>query len=142
MLLNPELHLRIVGVLLLALIALNFYVPRRFNWKTELASLSLVNRQIFQVHAGFICVILTMFAVLVLFFTRDLLEPTRLARAVLAALAIFWFVRLLTQWFVYDRSLWRGRRFETIVHLVFTGVWTYFSATFAYALFHNLGSFS
>ena len=139
---NPELHLRIVGVLLLALIVLNLYVPRRFNWRGELASLSLLNRQIFQVHAAFICVILAMFATLALFFTDELLEPTRLARAVLALLAIFWSLRLLTQWFVYDRRLWRGKTFETIVHFIFTGVWTYFAATFAYALLHNLGRIS
>ncbi len=142
LLLNPELHLRVVGVLLLALVVLNLYVPRRFNWDRELATLSLLNRQIFQVHAAFICVILAMFAALTLCYARDLLQPTPLARAVLAALAIFWLLRLLTQWFVYDRRLWRGRRFETIVHVVFTGVWTYFAATFAYALLHNLGRMS
>ena len=142
MLLNPELHLRIVGVLLLALVALNAYVPRRFNWREELATLSLLNRQIFQVHAAFICIILAMFAALAIFYARELLAPTPLARAVLALLAIFWFLRLLTQWFVYDRRLWRGKRFETAVHFVFTGVWTYFAATFAYALLHNLERFS
>jgi len=137
-----ELHLRIVGVLMLVLVALNFYLPRYFNWRTELASLSLVNRQIMRVHAGFICVLLVMFAAIALFCTRDLLEPTRLARTLLAALAGFWFLRLLTQWFVYDRSLWRGRGFETIVHFVFTGVWVYFAGTFACALLHNLGRLS
>src|SRR4051812_18692773 len=83
-LLNPELHLRIVGVLLLALVALNLYVPRRFNWRDELRALSLLNRQIFQVHAAFICIMLAMFAALALFYSSDLLEPTPLARAVLA----------------------------------------------------------
>ena len=139
---NVELHLRVVGVLLLALVALNLYVPRRFNWRGELATISLLNRQIFQVHAAFICVILVMFAALALFYPRELLEPTPLARAILAGLAAFWLLRLLTQWFVYDPRLWRGRRFETIVHLVFTGVWTYFAATFAAALCVNLRSMS
>jgi hypothetical protein len=137
-----EFHLRLVGVLMLVLAALNVYLPRYFNWRTELASLSLINRQIMRVHAGFICVLLVMFAGLALLCTRDLLEPTRLARTLLVALAAFWFLRLLTQWFVYDRSLWRGRRFETIVHLVFTAVWTYFAGTFTCALLHNLGSLS
>jgi len=139
---NVELHLRVVGVLLLALVALNLYVPRRFNWRGELATISLLNRQIFQVHAAFICVILVMFAALALLYPRELLEPTPLARAILAGLAAFWLLRLLTQWFVYDPRLWRGRRFETIVHLVFTGVWTYFAATFAAALCVNLRSMS
>ena len=140
--LNPELHLRVAGVLLLALIPLNLYVPRRYEWRRELASLSLLNRQIFQVHAGFLCVVLAMFAALALLYTRPLLAPTPLARAVLAGMAIFWFLRLLTQWLVYDWSLWRGRRFETLVHIVFTGLWGYLTATFAYAWSYNLGSLS
>jgi hypothetical protein len=140
--LNPELHLRIAGVLLLALIALNFYVLRRFDWRRELASLSLLNRQIFQVHAAFLCIVLAMFAALTLLYTRPLLAPTPLARAVLAGMAIFWLLRLLTQWLVYDWSLWRGRRLETAVHVVFTGLWGYLTATFAYALSCNLRSVS
>jgi hypothetical protein len=140
--LNPELHLRIAGVVFLALIALNLYIPRRFEWKRDLASLSLLNRQIFLVHAAFISIILALFAALVLLYTRPLLAPTPLARAVLAGLALFWFLRLLTQWLIYDWSLWRGRRLETAVHLVVTGVWGYLTATFAYALSCNLGSAS
>ena len=138
--LNPELHLRVAGVVFLALIAFNLYIPRRFDWKRDLASLSLLNRRIFQVHAAFISIILAMFAALALLYTRPLLAPTPLARAVLAGMAIFWFLRLLTQWLVYDWSLWRGRRLETIVHVVFTGVWIYLTAAFTYALSCNLRS--
>jgi hypothetical protein len=111
-----ELHLRIVGVLLLALTAMNLcIVPRRFGWKQEMARLSLLNRQIFQVHAGFICVVLVMMAVLL-------------------GLGGFWFVRLLTQWLVYSPQVWRGHRFNTVMHGAFTGLWTYFTGVFAWAL--------
>jgi len=136
---NAELHLRIVGLLLLLLCVMNLYVPRRFRWKEEMASLSLLNRQIFLVHSAFIILILLMFATLVLGFTRQLLEPTPLARVILAGLASFWFARLLVQWFYYDFSIWRGNRFNTIMHFVFTGVWIYFVGTFAAALLLNLG---
>jgi hypothetical protein len=135
---NLELHLRIVGVLLFALLSLNFVLPRRFRWREELGRLSLFNRQIFIVHAMFICLILAMFGALSLFWAPLLLESAPLPRVVLAGLALFWFARLLVQWFVYDRSLWRGKRFETAVHFVFTGVWLYFCTTYALALWSNL----
>ena len=134
-----ELHLRVVGVLLLVLVAINVLaVPRRLGWRREMAGLSLVNRQIFQVHAAFICLVLAMFAGLTLLLPRELLAPTTLARAVLGGLTGFWLARLLVQWFVYDPSLWRGKRFETAVHVAFTGLWLYFTATFATALCANL----
>lgn len=139
----PELHLRIVGVLMLLLIVMNVVdVPRRFRWKEQMASLSLLNRQVFQVHAAFICIVLGLFAALVLLLPRELMQPTALARAVLGGIGLFWFLRLLTQWFIYDWSTWRGNRFYTVMHFAFTGLWIYFVATFAYALCRNLGSIS
>jgi hypothetical protein len=56
-----------------------------------------------------------------------------LSRLVLGGFALFWFVRLVCQWFVFDRSLWRGHRFHTVVHVVFTVLWTYFTAVNAAA---------
>jgi hypothetical protein len=135
---NAELHLRIVGVLMLALVALNLYVPRRFGWRREMATLSLLNRQIFQVHAMFISVMLLMFAALCLMMAKHLLEPTPLAGAVLGGLASFWLLRLAAQWLIYDWRLWRGQRFNTAMHLLFTVLWLYFTATFTFALLINL----
>lgn len=135
---NLELHLRIVGLMLFALLGLNFVLPKRFRWREELSRLSLFNRQIFIVHAMFICLILAMFGAISLFCAPLLLQPAPLARVVLAGLAGFWFVRLLVQWFVYHPSLWRGKRFETAVHVIFSGVWFYFAGTYAAALWWNL----
>jgi hypothetical protein len=119
---------------MILLVALNAYVPRRFRWKEEMSGLSLLNRQIFQVHAVFICIVLLFFAALTLLFTRSLLDPAPLARAVLTGMGVFWFCRMLTQWFVYDSRIWRGKRFFTAMHLLFSGLWCYCTGTFAYAL--------
>src|SRR5688500_5618087 len=129
------IHLRVVGVAMLLLVVMNIVdVPRRFRWKEEMASLSLLNRQIFQVHAAFICIVLMLFAALTLALPRELLQPTPLARAVVGGVGTFWFLRLLTQCFVYDRRIWRGSRFYTVMHIFFTALWIYFTATFACAL--------
>jgi hypothetical protein len=135
---NVILHLRTVGVLMVLLALVNLFVPRRFNWRREMASLSLVNRQIFEVHAIFIGVMLAMFAALLLTCAPALVERTTLARTVLGGLATFWFLRLLIQWFYYSPRLWRGQPFNTAMHFVFTATWVYFTATFAAALWQNL----
>ena len=131
---NAELHLRIVGLLLLLLAALNLYVPRRFGWAAELQRLSLFTRQVFVVHAGFIILTLVLFGLLSLGLAEALLERSVLAQGVLAGLTLFWLARLLVQWLFYDERLWRGNRFNTTAHLVFTGLWAYFVSTYAYAL--------
>ena len=37
-----------------------------------------------------------------------LLEPTRLSRAVLLGLTVFWGLRMLMQWFFYSPQVWRA----------------------------------
>ena len=132
------LHLRIVGLMLIGLAIMGLFLPRKFNWREEAQHLSLLNRQILYVHNAFIILLLLMFAGLALLCTHALLDPHPVARAVLGGIAGFWLLRLIIQWFVYDPSLWRGKTFETAMHFVFSGVWVYFSGTFAWALWINL----
>lgn len=135
---SPEIHLRITGLLLLLLVVLNLYVPRRFRWGEEIQRLSLFTRQVFVVHAGFIVLILAMMGFLCLVFAHDLLAPSRLARLMLIGLLLFWVARLAVQWLVYDARLWRGHRFNTVMHYLFTTMWCYFAATYGLALWVQL----
>ena len=103
-------HLRMVGALMALLVVMHLFVPARLRWREELARLSTINRQIFQVHTMFIVLLLAMFAVLFVVYAESLLEPGPLSRAVLTGLTVFWTLRLLTQWFVYSPEVWRGNR--------------------------------
>jgi hypothetical protein len=132
------LHLRITGVMLALLVVVNLFVPRRLGWREDMATLSLVNRQIFEVHSIFIVLIVALFSALLLAYGDALLEPTRLSRAVLAGLTVFWGLRMLIQWFYYSPAVWRGNRFNTAMHYLFSAAWTYMTTTFAAALSNNL----
>ncbi len=127
------LHLHIVGVLLAALVPVNIYVPVRYRWREEMAGLSLFNRQVFLAHAIFIALTVGLVAALLLTDADALLEPTRLSRAVLAGLTLFWTLRMVMQWAFYSPAIWRGHRFNTAMHLVFSALWIYVSCVFALA---------
>ena len=127
-----EVHLRIAGTLLLLLAAAHIFFPKQLGWQADLAKLTLLNRQIFLVHVGFIVLILVLFGTLALFFAGDLAAPSRLARAVLAGLTLFWGLRLLTQQFIYGRSLWRGNRRNTVLHILASLLWAYFAVVFGW----------
>ena len=109
--------LRIGGTILLLLALAHFSFAERFHWAEELPRLSLINRQIFLVHTFFIAMVVTMMGILSLVFPELLVDRSPLARLVLAGLAIFWGTRLVFQWFVYDRALWRGDRFNTAIRM-------------------------
>ena len=132
------LHLRIVGIIMAVLVVVNVQVPRRFNWRDEMSQLSLLNRQIFQAHAVFLVLLLAQFSALLLLCTPDLLQPTRLSRAALIGLTTFWGLRMVMQWSFYSPAIWRGHRFNTVMHYVFSATWIYVTAVFGAALIHVL----
>jgi hypothetical protein len=130
---TPETHLRIVGALVIALAALHAMFPRWFNWRDELSRLSLLNRQIFLVHTGFIVLVLAMTGAMSLLAPGDLITGGRPGVLISAGLAAFWAIRLLVQFFVYDPRLWRGSRARTALHILAATLSGYFAATYAWA---------
>jgi hypothetical protein len=132
------LHLRLTGVVMASLVVVNLVVPGRFHWREEMSRLSLVNRQIFQAHSVFLVLTLALFSALLLTCGAALLEPTRLSRAVLFGLTVFWGLRMLMQWCFYSPLIWRGHRFNTLMHYTFSAVCVYVTTVFALALWVNL----
>jgi len=127
-----ELHLRIAGALLLLLAAAHVFFPKQLGWKEDLAKLTLLNRQIFLVHVGFIMLTLILFGVLSFSYAAELVAPSRLAKAVLFGLTLFWGLRLITQQFIYDRRLWRGDRRNTVLHVLASLLWLYLTLLFGW----------
>lgn len=124
-----ELHLKIIGVLQIGLALLHAFFPRHFRWKEELGSLSLLSRQIMYVHTLFIALIILLMGLLCLTSTNELIS-TQLGRRVSLGMGIFWITRLLIQFFGYSSELWKGKTFETTVHILFSILWLYFSVIF------------
>ena len=131
-------HLQAGGVVMAVLVVVNLFVPSRFHWREEMSRLSLVNRQIFQVHSMFLVLTLGLFSALLLTCAPALVEPTPLSRAILVGLTIFWGLRMVMQWCFYSSKLWRGHRFNTVVHVAFSAIWIYLTTVFAVTLWTNL----
>jgi hypothetical protein len=127
-----EIHLKIVGSLLLLLSLMHMVIPRYFKWGQELVSVSLITRQILYVHTFFIAFLVLLIGILCLGYPHELLYNP-LGRIISLGLFIFWLVRLIFQFLVYSPKVWRGKRFETIMHVVFALTWTYFTVVFFFA---------
>lgn len=124
-----ELNLKIAGLLQIGLALVHAFFPRRFGWREELVSLSLLSRQIMYVHTLFVALTVLLIGVLCLTSAADLVNTT-LGRRIALGLAIFWLIRLYIQFFGYSSKLWKGKAFETTIHIVFSIFWIYLSVTF------------
>ena len=128
-----EIHIQIIGTLLIVLSLIHVIFPSYFNWKSELQHLSLINRQMMTVHTFFITLTVFLIGLLCVTSASELIE-TSLGRKISLGLAVFWTIRLFTQIFIYSPKLWKGKTFETIVHVLFTIFWAYMSLVFWLAL--------
>ncbi len=124
-----EVHLKIIGSIFIPLGLVHIVFPKYFKWKTELAGLSLVNRQMMKVHAFFIALVVLLMGLLCIVSAGEIIE-TPLGKTFSIGMAIFWGVRAFFQFFVYSPKLWRGKTFETIVHVVFSIAWIYITSIF------------
>lgn len=124
-------HLQIIGYILIALAIVHVGFPKYFNWKTELHHLSLLNKQIYGVHTFFIAFVVFLMGLLCVTSAEELIS-TNLGKTLSLGLGVFWGTRLLLQLFVYSSKLWRGKRFETIMHILFTVLWIYVTLIFFY----------
>lgn len=124
-----ELQLKIIGVCLIVLGLVHAIFPRQFNWKQELRPLRAINREMMYVHTFFIAVMLLLTGILCLTSARELIETT-LGKRISLGLGIFWIARLYIQFFGYSSENWKGKPFETTVHILFSLFWTYLSTIF------------
>lgn len=124
-----EFQLHLIGSLLILLALIHIIFPKYFNWKEELENLSLINKQVMQVHTFFIALTVLLMGILCVTSAIEIIT-TSLGKKVSFAFGIFWFCRLLIQFFGYSSKLWKGKTFETIVHIIFSILWIYLTFTF------------
>ena len=124
-----EVHLKIIGIFFIALAIIHVIFPKYFNWKEELKPLSVMNRQMMYVHSFFIALMILLMGLLCVTSSAELVG-TVLGRRISFGLGLFWSVRLVFQFFVYSSKTWKGKGFETFVHILFSVFWVYVSVVF------------
>lgn len=123
------LQFKVIGGLLMLLSFLHAFIPGYLDWKRDLRPLSLMNRQMMQTHTIFIAI--TVFSIGLLCFTSgDELMSTALGHRLCLGLSVFWLLRLVFQFFFYSAELWRGKRFETFIHILAVCFWVYLTTFF------------
>ncbi len=85
------------GVVQLCVLVASAIVPFRLNWRTELASLSRLHRQMYWVYGGYVVLSIVAFAFLSLLNAQELAGRSALARGVCLYIAVFWGLRVALQ---------------------------------------------
>mgnify|MGYP000228652175 CR=1 FL=1 len=124
-----EIHLKVIGYLLVLLAIIHLCFPKYFRWKEELKKLNLINNQMMKVHTFFIALTVLLMGLLCITSSKELIE-TNFGNRISFGLGVFWLARLIVQFFCYSSALWRGKIFETIIHVLFSLLWIYLTVIF------------
>jgi hypothetical protein len=100
----------IAALVQLAIALANVALPKKLQYRENLARVAPIIRQVFVVHSGYIVGVVMLFAALTLGFAPELAGGRGLGRFLAASLSLFWFCRIPLQLFYYDPDLRRANR--------------------------------
>jgi hypothetical protein len=90
------------GVLHLAITSAGITMTMVLDWRRNLASLCPMTRHVIWTHAAFVLLTIIGFGFVSIAFPRALAAGTPLARVVCGFIALFWAIRLMIQFFLFD----------------------------------------
>jgi hypothetical protein len=87
----------LAGIGQLSVLVASALVPIRLEWKSSLAVLPRLHRQLYWVYGSYVVMAIVAFGVICLLCARDLAAGGALARVLCGYIAVFWSVRLSLQ---------------------------------------------
>ncbi|NNE90438.1 MAG: hypothetical protein HKN23_02220 [Verrucomicrobiales bacterium] len=130
--LKPALFL--AGIAHFGILVASANAPKALNWRENLEPLPKLLRQMFWVYGWFIVLMIVSFGTIT-FVHLDTLATAgnELARWVCGLIAVFWFVRLMVQFFVFDAKPFLTNWFYKAGYHGLTLVFTFLTAVYTWA---------
>ena len=124
------------GILQLCVLIASSLVPLRLQWKTSLAGLPRLHRQLYWVYGGYVVMAIIANGLIALVNADELAAGSLLARCVCGYIAVFWGVRLSLQTMLdvkeHLTTWWLFAGYHTL-----TVLFASFTLIFAYAALFN-----
>ena len=124
----------------LAVVIGSMGVPRALNWTGELQQVSVLIRQIFWTYAGYILCTNLAFALLSILCSSDLTDGSILASCVTGFITVYWFARIMIQFFYFDRASAPTGLKYTVGEWVLVALFVFFTAIYSVATWDNLSA--
>lgn len=128
--------LYVAGAVQLLIASVNFFLPAKLDYRSNLARLTPIVREIFLVQTAYIVLILVAFAGLCFAFAPDLAGGSALGRTLSAFLALFWGLRFFIQLLYYDAGL---KRRHPVLNVGFLMAFLYLASIFGVSALALLG---
>jgi hypothetical protein len=123
--------LRAAALCQLSIAVLNLFLVKMLGWREELARVPLLMQEVFQVHAWFISITLTIFGAITWRFADEIARAsTPLATWLAGGIGLFWLTRAVLQVSYYSSCHWRERLGRTLIHIALLIIYGGFAAIY------------
>lgn len=124
----------LAGVAHFGILIASATVPFALNWRDSFKGLPLLLRQLFWVYGFFIVLMIIAFGLISLVHAETLaMAASPLARTVSGLIAVFWFARLMVQFFVFEARPYLVNWVYRLGYHGLTVVFVYLVLVFSYA---------
>lgn len=131
-----KIALTLAGIAHFGILIASANAPKALNWKVTLVPLPKLMRQMFWVYGWFIVLMIISFGTITLVHTETLATAgTPIARWVSGMIAIFWGVRLIVQFFIFDATPFLTNWFYKLGYHGLTVVFIFLTAVYTWAAF-------
>jgi hypothetical protein len=106
----------VAGAIQASIVLVNGILPSRLRVRDSMRPVPTFIRQSFFVHWVYIVLIVGLFSTLCFGFAHEL-TASRLGRFMCVFMGAFWLLRIVLQWFYYDREIRRANRWLDALYL-------------------------
>ena len=136
--LTVENAIKLAGFGQLTLVLASVAIPKCLNWKDGLAGLQPLLRQMFWTYAVYITMMHTFFGIVSVFATDELLAGSFITTGLCVLMFIWWFARILIQFFYFDKRSLPKTAFNTLAGAGLVMLFTFLTIVYAWAIWENL----
>jgi hypothetical protein len=112
-------------------------IPKVLDWKSNLAGLKPLFRQMFWTYAAYILVINFCFGLVSVLGTSELLDHSFLAAGITLFISVYWFTRIVIQFAYFDRSDAPKGLIYTLGEALLVGLFIAFAVVYLAAFAYN-----
>jgi hypothetical protein len=127
----------IAGLAQVALTIGSLIIPRILKWRSELAKVRPLIKQMFWTYATYIFVINVCLGLISIFDFRELAGGSRFAILITGFIAAYWISRVLIQFFYFDRQDFPKGVWNLAGEFLLVALFVFLSVVYSWACYSN-----
>ncbi|HMI04904.1 MAG TPA: hypothetical protein VK541_20615 [Pedobacter sp.] len=127
----------LAGIFQVVLVFGSIAIPKVLKWKTELAKVEVLIKQMFWTYAAYILVINLCFGLLSVFAVAELLNGSLMSLLVCGFIAVYWISRIFIQFLYFDRREFPMGIWHRVAEVILIILFLFLSIVYSMAFFYN-----